>query len=505
MTASSPETPAPDVQWYLARDGKQHGPLTHAEMAKLVELGHLRASDLVWRAGFADWRTATSVFPEMKSQQPRPAAPPPQPAPAPQPQQRQPEPTAPAARPQQAQAPYSPAPSPYAPPQEMLEPQTPFRQPSAQAPYPDARPYGYGVDPSAHARPAANPAVGRYGDPEYGGGPADYAPAKRRSRKGFVFGVLTTLALVVGGGYVMKDSILAALVGDQKKSAERKAPPKVAAPQGPTRTAAEPQAANAAASATGGTPSTVASIDPISRQLDGPVPRSSSEIDAELQSRRLWVAVKQDFPEWYSVRVNEASRLATDGKSRADIMRHLVEALVAMRRDNASHALAATTEKHRQLATAFLSNLKQLSQESSQACYDFISKGELSPSIVSRIQQPDQAAGIEAQLAVILSAITEGRKSPVTHAAPGKADYDVLATELSRIGWTQADMQLFADPKALAKASHEKVCKMLQDWFTAHLAVPDPKVQERLLFETLKPVISGLSEPTRCSRPLSKF
>ncbi len=191
------------------------------------------------------------------------------------------------------------------------------------------------------------------------------------------------------------------------------------------------------------------------------------------------------------MRVNEASRMATEGKSRADIMRHLVEALVAMRRDNASHALAASSEKHRQLASAFLANLKQLSQESSQACYEFISKGELSPTIVGRIQQPDQATGIEAQLAVILSAITEGRKSPVTHAAPGKADYDVLATELSRIGWTQADMQLFADPKALAKASHEKVCKMLQDWFTAHLAVPDPKVQERLLFETLKPVISG--------------
>ncbi len=159
MTASNPETPAPDVQWYLARDGKQHGPLTNAEMLKLVELGHLRASDLVWRAGFADWRTATSVFPEMKSQAaPRPAPPPPQAAaPAPQPQpQRQPEPVAAPAPVQaaprpQAQAPYAPAPSPYAPPQDMLEPQAPYRQP---APYPDTRPYGYGQDADFQPRQA---------------------------------------------------------------------------------------------------------------------------------------------------------------------------------------------------------------------------------------------------------------------------------------------------------------------------------------------------------------
>jgi hypothetical protein len=32
---------------------------------------------------------------------------------------------------------------------------------------------------------------------------------------------------------------------------------------------------------------------------------------------------------------------------------------------------------------------------------------------------------------------------------------------------------------------------MLQDWFSAHLAITDPAVQERLLFETLKPVVSG--------------
>ena len=42
------------VEWYLARDGKQYGPLSDTEMMKLVEFGHLKSADLVWRAGFAD-------------------------------------------------------------------------------------------------------------------------------------------------------------------------------------------------------------------------------------------------------------------------------------------------------------------------------------------------------------------------------------------------------------------------------------------------------------------
>jgi hypothetical protein len=32
---------------------------------------------------------------------------------------------------------------------------------------------------------------------------------------------------------------------------------------------------------------------------------------------------------------------------------------------------------------------------------------------------------------------------------------------------------------------------MVQDWFAAHLAVSDQGIQERLLVETLKPVVSG--------------
>ncbi|HEU4380385.1 MAG TPA: DUF4339 domain-containing protein [Hyphomicrobiaceae bacterium] len=60
-------SPAYRIEWYLARDGQQHGPLSEAELAKFIELGHLRPDDLLWRDGFADWRPAGQVFPENRS------------------------------------------------------------------------------------------------------------------------------------------------------------------------------------------------------------------------------------------------------------------------------------------------------------------------------------------------------------------------------------------------------------------------------------------------------
>ena len=77
--------PASQTEWYLARDGQQFGPLSDAELAKFIELGHLQPTDLLWREGFPDWRPAMVVFPPSR----RPAAPRPapsmRPAPAPAP------------------------------------------------------------------------------------------------------------------------------------------------------------------------------------------------------------------------------------------------------------------------------------------------------------------------------------------------------------------------------------------------------------------------------------
>jgi hypothetical protein len=256
--------------------------------------------------------------------------------------------------------------------------------------------------------------------------------------------------------------------------------------------APEPEAAAATATASilppapAAAPETTAAVQTVAA-----TPHSPEDIDRELQSRGMWASVKQEFPDWYQARVTEVARLSAENKEQAEITRYLVDELVALRRENAKYALQASTARHKELAAAFLANLTQLSQESGDDCYEFISKGESSPAIVARMDDPAKRAEIEAQLTAVLGAISEGRKQPAEHAAPVKTDYDVLAGELGRLGWTQADMQLFANPKALAQAPRARVCNMLKDWFTAHLAIQDPSTQERLLFETLKPVISG--------------
>ena len=68
------------IEWFLARDGQQHGPLSETEMRTFVDMGHLREQDLVWRSGFADWRAAPEVFAILK-----PITPPVQAEPAPPP------------------------------------------------------------------------------------------------------------------------------------------------------------------------------------------------------------------------------------------------------------------------------------------------------------------------------------------------------------------------------------------------------------------------------------
>lgn len=54
---------ANDIQWYIARDGKQHGPLTDVEMRTFVAHNYLQLSDMIWRPGMPEWQAAPTVFP----------------------------------------------------------------------------------------------------------------------------------------------------------------------------------------------------------------------------------------------------------------------------------------------------------------------------------------------------------------------------------------------------------------------------------------------------------
>ena len=49
------------TDWYLARAGELHGPVSLAELKELVDSGELTGSDLVWQDAFTDWVQASVV------------------------------------------------------------------------------------------------------------------------------------------------------------------------------------------------------------------------------------------------------------------------------------------------------------------------------------------------------------------------------------------------------------------------------------------------------------
>ena len=67
----------------------------------------------------------------------------------------------------------------------------------------------------------------------------------------------------------------------------------------------------------------------------------------------------------------------------------------------------------------------------------------------------------------------------------------MLVQQLTKLGWKENDLKVFSNPTALSHEPPARVCQMVQDWFLAHLSVQDKGAQERLLVETLKPVVSG--------------
>mgnify|MGYP002620300548 CR=1 FL=1 len=520
-----------DIQWFIARDGKQHGPVSDIELKKLVELGHLKPADLVWRQGFSDWRTASSVFPTI-GDTPRPAAPPHPPSAA-----KAPAPTTPAPA-QKPQAPgQSPGPGAGAGPT-LGHPGPQPAKPQAGAASAAGRPQpqlSTGFSPQTGAAPGAGqlspagagdprragsgPNLGP--NPNFGPGPSlgdarpdpsmGTRPLGNAPRAAGPSGPAPQMA--VPGPHLGPDPRIAAGPGSSihhepaAPARRRKAPLVVAGlllmggvgawlgSQYTEQIFAVIQSENGASTSETGTTTANLAPQPEEKKAETPPPATSGptlqDIDRTLQGRTVWVSVKQEFPDWYQSRVADIARLTSENKSDAEITAYLVNQLVQLRRENAKHALAASSPRHKDLAAAFLANLRDLAREGGDGCYDFISRGETSPIAIRRMQDPAQSAQIEAQLVAVFAAISEGRKTPAEHTAPVKTDYDLLAGELGRLGWTQADMQLFANPRELAQAPRERVCSMLQDWFAAHLAIQDQASQQRLLFETLKPVVSG--------------
>lgn len=49
------------MEWYYARSGEQRGPVSESQMAQLIHTGQVRADDLVWQEGMAEWVPMGSV------------------------------------------------------------------------------------------------------------------------------------------------------------------------------------------------------------------------------------------------------------------------------------------------------------------------------------------------------------------------------------------------------------------------------------------------------------
>lgn len=241
--------------------------------------------------------------------------------------------------------------------------------------------------------------------------------------------------------------------------------PVVSAPAGTNRAPAPSEAANTPSATSGGA-------------------------GQSFQRSPLWQRLQQDYPDWYRDRMTEVAQLSSNNRDDREVSAAMLRAIVELRRKHHAEALAANPARLKTIATTFVDNLVRLSRQSTAACYGFISQGEISPA-VAELRSPEQRAPIDAQLTSIFEAAAEGRKSPRRYEAPRREDYDVLTAELAKRGWTAADLQLFSDARALARAAPEKVCQMVQDWFAAQLAIKDEATQLRLLSEALKPVVAG--------------
>lgn len=495
-------------EWYLARDGQQHGPISAAEMEKIIELGYLLPTDLVWRQGFDEWKPAAEAFPK-KAETPTPPAPPRAPAQSPATSAPAPSSARPSDSTSAAPSAKDPADTPRdrapiakepagregglldktdraaAGTREVVAAEAARREEAARrardvaarqsgAAAPLSRQPITGQPRTEPGAPRAEPVdLGRTSQQAGGnpmpprGGEEDDAWADEPPRRRFpkmAIAALVLIILVGGGVYALHATGQLDPLMNRVSSAtapETKGPPVVAAiPESRKQTAAD------------------YASDP-------------NEVDRQFQRVALWQLLKSEFPDWYKERVRDTARLKGEGKADKAIAQHLAEQLVALRRKHVTDALAASPQQLKSVATTFLDNLERLSRHSVDACYGFISQGETDPLIVELTRSSEHMPALQKQAAAIFSAIAEGRRTPAQHRQPTREDYDQLAMQLAKRGWSPMDLQLFSDARSLARAPPERVCRMVQDWFAAQLAVGDEGVQVRLLIEALKPVVAG--------------
>ncbi len=468
MSASSAS--APPAEWYLARDGQQFGPLSETELNKLVELGHLRADDLLWRDGLPDWRPAQTVLPALAPKPEPQMAPPAPPVALP----LQPEPPRVAQPAPHAQYPHRepihhPHPQPIARPEPAIDPAALHHIPAGPAPA--ARPH-QGGHPHGHQHPQAGPAS----RPQSAGSPK---PQPKRRDEGWRepdedFGDEET-GRGGAGRWLKRIAIVVFFLGSLSAAAWFAYPHR-------------DRIMSAVTSVGGGSKAltVVESASPVTGFA--PTPQATDQV---LQKSQLWRVLKRDFPEWYSERIVEAAELASAQKGDPAIALHMMQKIVELRRRHSGDVLSANGLLIKNVASAFVGSLARLRGASVEACFGYISKGEVSTTYLDMLAKPEHAPLLQTQLVAVFEAVAEGRKLPKVYPQPRPGDYNLVVAALEQRGWGEADLQLFSDSQKLAKAAPAKVCQLVTDWFEAQLSLKDDEAQLRLLVDALRPVVAG--------------
>jgi GYF domain 2 len=510
------------IEWYLARDGQQHGPLTEDELDKFIELGHLKPTDLLWRAGFDDWRTAAQVFPPLP-----PAPQRPEPVPPAAPPASEPDPTVEAAKTQPAHQAVQPVAEPvdptpaagqHEPRQHNPRMANPRRQPAQQS-----RDAAFAASPSAvtqrpehlagmHERAGGHPAAHiPMQQPHMHAGPIGTAqpaahndfdedtyfedePAGRGGWLLVAAALFVVVLLGAGGLFVYNNKeLINKVVADFSTKTKTDEVAIVRAPTKATKEAAtpvSPPASTPAAPAAVPSPTVTAALNQGANAPDVAKPKPLPELP--ILKSKLWQFAQREFGVWADKRLAEVRKLSAEDKPKEEANKHLVKSFVQFRRANAAAALAASPDQLAEVARAFVNTLQALTSRGSKACYAFISNGESTPEVADLYFEPSIGPKLEAQMLAIMKAVVSGKNAGTAERAPPTAaDFNKLSAELERRGWSAADLKLFSDPNALSRAKPEVVCRLVTEWFATQTKLLDEKARDQLIAASLRPVIGG--------------
>ena len=234
------------------------------------------------------------------------------------------------------------------------------------------------------------------------------------------------------------------------------------------------------------TPAPSSPAPPAPAPQSGPSQRQQG-LEQILSGSLLWTVLRMEFPDWYQMRLQEAAADTDLKPERSKITKHFLPDLKALRLEESANALQAPSE-FKQIAAVYSWNLQLLSEHSAAACHDGIMRGE--DTIFLSLLLDHEGAPYETLMGMIFRAASVGRKVPNDVGKPRATDYDQLKKVLRSFGWKQSDFNTFSDSNQFAKASPEKACQLVTEWYRAHLALDDKPVQSRLLKESLTPLIA---------------